>query len=177
MAVTRAKKAEHIANLSGELHQVSSVIVATYSKLTVEKDYELRKALRATGAKYRVVKNTLAERAAKSTKVADVLKNLKGVTSIAYTEGDPVALAKALSKYAKDNPEFTFKAGVVEGRVISIKEIEALATMPSKEEIYSKLLYLLNAPAQRLVTAMNAVGRNLAVVIDQGVQEKKFKEA
>ena len=91
-----------------------------------------------------MVKNTLAERAAKGTKVEEALKNLTGVTSIAYTEGDPVALAKALSKYAKDNPEFTFKAGVVEGRVISIKEIQALATMPSKEEIYSKLLFLMN---------------------------------
>ena len=99
------------------------------------------------------------------------------MTSIAYTAGDPVALAKALAKYAKDNPEFTFKVGVVEGRVITIKEIEALATMPSKEEIYSKLLFLINAPAQRLVTVMNAVGRNLAVVVDQGVKEKKFKEA
>jgi len=123
------------------------------------------------------VKNTLAERASKGTKVEEALQNLSGVTSIAYTEGDPVALAKALAKYAKDNPEFSFKAGVVEGRVVSIKEIEALATMPSKEEVYSKLLYLLNAPAQRLVTAMNAVGRNLAVVIDQGVKENKFKEA
>jgi large subunit ribosomal protein L10 len=177
MAVTKAKKIEQVEELSGELKGVSSMIVATYSKLTVEKDYELRKALRLTGAKYRVVKNTLAERASKGTKVEEALKNLSGVTSIAYTQGDPVALAKALAKYAKDNPEFTFKAGVVEGRVISIKEIEALATMPSKEEIYSKLLFLLNAPAQRLVTAMNAVGRNLAVVIDQGVQEKKFKEA
>src|SRR5215475_10451866 len=173
MAVSKAKKMEQVEELSGELKNVSSVIVATYSKLTVEKDYELRKALRTTGAKYRVVKNTLAERASKGTKVEEALKNLSGVTSIAYTEGDPVALAK----YAKDNPEFSFKAGVVEGRVISIKEIEALATMPSKEEIYSKLLFLLNAPAQRLVTAMNAVGRNLAVVIDQGVKEKKFKEA
>jgi large subunit ribosomal protein L10 len=106
-----------------------------------------------------------------------VLKDLAGVTSIAITAGDPVALAKALAKYAKDNPEFTFKAGVVEGRVISIKEIEALATMPSKEEIYSKLLFLINAPAQRLVTAMNGVGRNLAVVVSQGVKEKKFKES
>ena len=99
------------------------------------------------------------------------------MTSIAYTEGDPVAMAKALSKYAKDNPEFTFKAGVVEGRVVTIKEIEALATMPSKEEIYAKLLFMLNAPAQRLATAMGAVGRDLAVVVNQGVQEKKFKEA
>jgi large subunit ribosomal protein L10 len=86
-------------------------------------------------------------------------------------------MAKALTKYAKDTPEFTFKVGVVEGKVINIKEIEALATMPSKEELYSKLLFLLNAPAQRLVTAMGAVGRNLAVVVDQGVQQKKFKEA
>jgi large subunit ribosomal protein L10 len=177
MAVSKTKKIEQVEELSGELKKVSSVIVATYSKLTVEKDYELRRALRGTGAKYRVVKNTLAERAAKGTRVEGALKNLRGVTSIAYTEGDPVALAKALSKYAKDNPEFTFKAGVVEGRVISIKDIEALANMPSKEEIYSKLLFLLNAPAQRLATALNAVGRNLAVVIDQAVQQKKFKEA
>ncbi|MGA7907160.1 MAG: 50S ribosomal protein L10, partial [Candidatus Sulfotelmatobacter sp.] len=119
----------------------------------------------------------LAERAAKGSKVEGALKNLAGVTSIAYTTGDPVAMAKALTKYAKENPEFTFKAGVVEGRVISIKEIDALASMPSKEEIYSKLLFLINAPAQRLVTVMNAVGRNLAVVVDQGVQQKKFKEA
>lgn len=153
------------------------MIVATYSKLTVTQDFELRKALRPTGAKYRVVKNTLAERAGKGTKVEAALTNLQGVTSIAYTEGDPVALAKALAKYVKDNPEFSFKAGVVEGRVISVKEIEALATMPSKEELYSKLLFLLNAPSQRLVTAMNAVGRNLAVVVGQGVEQKKFKEA
>jgi len=177
MAVTRAKKKEQVEKLTSDLKNVSSVIVSTYTKLTVAQDFELRKALRSSGAKYRVVKNTLAERAAKGSKIEDALKNLTGVTSIAYTEGDPVALAKALAKYAKDNPEFTFKAGVVEGRVISIKEIEALSTMPSKDELYSKLLFLLNAPAQRLVTAMSAVGRNLAVVVDQAVKEKKLKEA
>src|SRR5690349_11231664 len=176
MAVTRARKIEQVDQLSKDLQRVSTVIVTTYTKLTVAQDYELRKALRSSGAKYAVVKNTLVERAAKGTKVEGALKDLAGVTSIAYTEGDPVALAKALSKYAKDNPEFTFKAGVVEGRVISVKEINALATMPSKEEIYSKLLFLINAPAQRLVTVMNAVGRNLAVVVNQGVEKKKFKE-
>ncbi len=175
MPVTRARKTEQVEKLSRELENVSSVIVATYHKLTVAQDYELRKALRNTGAKYRVVKNTLAERAAKGTKVEEALKNLEGMTSIAYTEGDPVALAKALSKYAKDNPEFAFKAGVVEGRVVSIKEIQALAIMPSKEELYSKLLFLLSAPAQRLVTVMNAVGRDIAVVINQGVEKNKFK--
>jgi large subunit ribosomal protein L10 len=176
MAVSKAKKVEQVEKLGKELKSASSMVVATYSKLTVAQDYELRKMLRGSGAKYRVVKNTLAERAAKGTKVEEILKNLSGVTSIAYTAGDPVALAKALSKYAKDNPEFSFKAGVVEGRVISIKEIESLATMPSKEEIYSKLLFLLSALAQRLVTAMNAAGRDLAVVVGQGVEKKKFKE-
>src|SRR5271167_94619 len=174
MAVSRARKTEQVEKLGKELQNVSSLIVTTYSKLTVAQDYELRKTLRPSGAKYVVVKNTLAERAAKGTKVEEVLKNLSGVTSIAYTSGDPVALAKALSKYAKDNPEFTFKSGIVEGRVISINQIQALATMPSKEEIYSKLLFLMNAPAQRLLTAINAVGRNVAVVLNQGVERNKF---
>ncbi len=177
MPVSRAKKKEQVEKLSADLKNVSSAVVATYGKLTVAQDYELRKALRSAGAKYRVVKNTLAEKAAKGTKVEEGLKNLTGVTSIAYTTGDPVAMAKALTKYVKDTPEFTFKIGVVEGRVISIKEIEALASMPSKEELMSKLLFLINAPAQRLATAINAVPRNLAVVVNQAVQEKKFKEA
>lgn len=177
MPVTRVKKMEQVEKLSADLKNVSHAVVATFSKLTVAQDFELRKALRGAGAKYKVVKNTLAERASKGTRVEEVLKGLVGVTSIAYTEGDPVAMAKALTKYAKDNPEFTFKAGVVEGRVISIKEIGALAALPSKEELHSKLLFLMSSPAQRLVTVMNAVGRNLAVVVDQGVQQNKFKEA
>jgi large subunit ribosomal protein L10 len=175
MAVTKARKKEQVEKLSADLKNVSNAVVATYTKMTVAQDYELRKALRGAGAKYQVVKNTLVERAAKDTKIEEGLKNLSGVTSIAYTTGDPVAMAKALTKYAKDVPEFTFKVGVVGGRVISIKEIEALSSMPSKEELYSKLLFLINAPAQRLVTVMNAVGRNLAVVVDQGVKESKFK--
>ena len=176
MAVTRAKKAEQVEKLAAELKQVNSMIVGTFGKLTVAQDFELRKTVRAAGGKYHVVKNTLVRRASQGTAVEEALKTLKGVSSIAYTSGDPVALAKALSKYVADNPEFTFKAGVLEGKVISIKEVKALATMPSKEEIYSKLLFLINAPAQRLVTAMNAVGRNLAVVVNQGVKEKKFAE-
>jgi large subunit ribosomal protein L10 len=174
MPVTKARKKEQVEKLSAELKNVSNAVVATYSKMTVAQDYELRKALRGAGAKYQVVKNTLAELAAKGSKIEDGLKNLTGVTSIAYTTGDPVAMAKALTKYAKDTPEFTFKVGVVEGRVISIKEIEALASMPSKEEIYAKLLFMINAPAQRLVTVMNAVGRDVAVVIGQGVEKGKF---
>jgi large subunit ribosomal protein L10 len=177
MAVTRAKKVEQVEKLSKDLKGVNNLIVATFEKLTVEKDFELRKSVRSAGGRYAVVKNTLAERATKGTEIEGALKDLKGVTSIAYTTGDPVALAKALTKYAKDNPEFKFKTGMVEGRALTVRELETLAAMPSKEEIYAKLLFLINAPAQRLVTVMNAVGRDVAVVLSQGVEKKKFKEA
>jgi large subunit ribosomal protein L10 len=174
MAVTKAKKIEQVEQLTKELQNAKHGIVGSFAKMTVEKDFELRKAVRSAGGRYRVLKNTLAERAAKGSAIEEAVKDLAGVTSLAYTSGDPVALAKALSKYAKDNPEYTFKAGIVEGRVIAIKEIDALASMPSKEELYSKLLFLMTAPAQRLVTVMNAVGRDLAVVINQGVEKNKF---
>ncbi|MGH9565759.1 MAG: 50S ribosomal protein L10 [Candidatus Angelobacter sp.] len=177
MAVTKAKKTEQIEKLNSQLQKASSMIVGTFSKLTVAKDFELRKTVRSAGGSYQVVKNTLAKRASEGTRVGDALSSLKGVTSIAYTEGDPVALAKALSKYVDENPEFSFKAGVLEGKVLSLNEVKALATMPSKEELYSKLLFLMNAPAQRLVTVMNAVGRDLAVVVNQAVEKKKFKES
>jgi large subunit ribosomal protein L10 len=172
MAVTRAKKSEQVEKLAADLKQVNSMIVGTFGKLTVAQDFELRKTVRTAGGKYHVVK-----RAAQGTAVEEALKGLKGVSSIAYTTGDPVALAKALTKYVTDNPEFSFKLGVVEGKVISINEVKALATMPGKEELYSKLLFLISAPAQRLVTTLNAVGRDLAVVVNQGVNEKKFSEA
>src|SRR5664279_5598522 len=174
MAVTKARKIEQAVQLAEEFKGASHAIVGTFAKLTVDKDFELRKAVRSAGGSYRVVKNSLAERASKGTAVEAAMQDLAGVTSIAYTSGDPVTLAKALSKYAKDNPEYTFKAGIVDGKVIAIKDIDALASMPSKEEIHSKLLFLMNAPAQRLVTVMNAIGRDLAVVINQGVEKNKF---
>ncbi|MFI5112233.1 MAG: 50S ribosomal protein L10 [Terriglobales bacterium] len=174
MAVTRAKKIEQVEELSQDMKQATTAILATFSGLKAAQTEDLRKTVRNAGAKFQVVKNTLAERAAQGTALEQVLKDLTGVTSIAYTTGDPVTLAKVLQKYVKDNPEMKFKVGVVEGRVIQVKEIEALATMPSKEEIFSKLLFLINAPAQRLVTVMGAVGRDLAVVVNQGVKENKF---
>jgi large subunit ribosomal protein L10 len=177
MAVTKAKKIEQMEELSAELKGASSAIVATFNKMTVSQDFELRKAVRGAGAKYRVVKNTLAERAAKGTKVESGFKDLSGVTSVAYTSGDPVALAKALSKYVKDNPELSFKAGVVDGQPVSVKDIDALAALPSKEEIYAKLLMLMNAPGTQLAQVINAVARNVAVVLGQGVEKGKFKEA
>ena len=168
-------KKKDIDALRQDLQKSNNLFVTGYEKLHVAQDFELRKVVRGAKGKYRVVKNTLAEVASEGTAAGQVLKNLRGMTSVAYTFDDPVALAKALTAYAKSNPSFTFKAGVVEGRVIDVKAINDLASMPPREEILAKLLYLINAPAQRLVTAIGAVGRNLAVVVDQGVKENKFK--
>jgi len=167
-------KTKDLESLRQDLKNSKNLFLTGYEKLKVSQDYELRKVIRGAGGKYRVVKNNLAEIAAEGTPAEPVLKGLKGMTSMAYTDGDPVALAKALTTYARTNPTFTFKAGLVEGRAIDIKSINDLANMPSREEILAKLLFLINAPAQRLVTAINAVGRNLAVVVDQGVKENKF---
>jgi large subunit ribosomal protein L10 len=170
----KSEKQKDIDSLRLDLHQSQNLFVTGFEKLRVDQDYELRKTVRGAGGKYKVVKNNIAAKAAEGTPAGQVLQDLKGMTSVAYTATDPVALAKALTNYAKTNPSFTFKAGIVEGRVIDIKAISDLANMPSREEILSRLLFLINAPAQRLATVVNAVGRNLAVVIDQGVKENKF---
>ncbi len=174
MALTKAKKAVQIDHLAHELEGSTSAIVGTFAKLTVSQDYELRKVVRTAGGRYRVLKNKLAARASKGTKVEAALQGLKGVSSVAYTSGDPVALAKALSTWMQENAEFTFKLGIVDGQLITVEEVKRLATMPSKEEIFSKLLFLIQAPAQRLATVINATGRDIAVVINQAVEQGKF---
>jgi large subunit ribosomal protein L10 len=177
MPLTRAKKTEKISHLAADLEKSTSAIVGTFAGLTASKDFELRKAVRAAGGSYHVVKNKLAARAGEGTKIEAALKGLKGVSSVAYTSGDPVALAKALSTWVKDNAEFTFKLGIVDGKVITVQEITELASMPGKEELFSKLLFLIQSPAQRLATVINATGRDLAVVINQGVAKGKFAGA
>jgi large subunit ribosomal protein L10 len=174
MALTRASKTEKVKKLATELEHSTSAIIGTFKGLTASKDFELRKAVRGAGGSYHVVKNKLAARAAEGTKIEAALKGLKGVSSVAYTSGDPVALAKALSNWVKDNAEFTFKLGIIDGKVIDVREIAELATMPGKEELFSKLLFLIQSPAQRLATVINATGRDLAVVINQGVEKGKF---
>jgi large subunit ribosomal protein L10 len=170
----KSEKQKDLDNLKTELAKVSTVILTTFQGITVEDDTKLRRAVQAAGGKYQVVKNTLAELAGSGTPAEGVLKNLKGTNSIAYTQTDPVALAKALTKVAKDVPAFQFKSGVVEGRVISIAEIKQLADMPSREELISKIMFLLNAPAQRIAMALNALPRNLAVTVSEAVKANKF---
>jgi large subunit ribosomal protein L10 len=174
MALTRAVKTDKVKKLAGDLEGSTSAIIGTFSGLTASKDFELRKAVRGAGGSYHVVKNKLVARASQGTKIEAALQGLKGVNSVAYTSGDPVALAKALSTWVKENAEFTFKLGIIDGKVIDVREIAELATMPGKEELFSKLLVLIQSPAQRLATVINATGRDLAVVINQGVEKEKF---
>jgi len=170
----KAEKKAQAEQLRSQLANVSTVILSTFQGITVEQDTQLRRAVEAAGGHYEVVKNTVAERAAEGTPTEGLLKDLKGTNSIAYTATDPVSLAKILTKVAKDVPAFQFRAGWVEGRVISIQEIGQLATLPSKEELISKIMFMLNAPAQRIATAMAALPRNLAVVTSEAVKANQF---
>ena len=170
----RREKIGEAEALQKELATVSTVILSTFQGITVADDTNLRRAVREAGGHYRVVKNRIAERAAEGTPAAPLLKGLKGTNSIAYIETDAVSLAKALTKIAKDVPAFKFHAGIVEGRVLSIAEIQQLAQLPSKDELISKIMFLLSAPAQRLASATAGVTRNLAVTVKEAVKAEKF---
>ena len=173
---SKGKKKEELDALKKELEDAKNLFVTQFQGMTVAQDTELRQKIRETKSKYRVVKNTLGKKAAEGTAAAQVSGKFDGPTAIAYNAGDPVSLAKALTAYAKANPLFTFKAGMVEGRVINLADIGNIASMPSKEELIAKLLFLINSPAQRLAVALNGVARNLAVVMKQAVEQRKFHE-
>ena len=165
---SRETKQKDLLTLTESLQSAKSAMVVSFSKLTVNKDIEFRNSLREAGARYQVVKNTLARIAAKDTQFEQASESFKGVTAIAWTENDPVILSKAVSKFMKDNADiYTFKSGVVDGRLVDFKQVQSIASLPSKEELISKLLWVLNAQAQRIVTVINAVPRDLAVVIKQ----------
>jgi len=170
----RSEKQADLDKLKSELARVSTVILTTFQGIKVDEDTKLRRAVQAAGGKYKVVKNTLAERAGAGTPAENLLRNLSGTNSIAYTEADPVALAKAITRVAKDVPAFQFKSGVVEGRVVSIADIRQLANLPSKDELISKIMFLLNAPAQRIAMALNPLPRNLAVTVSEAIKANKF---
>lgn len=165
---SRETKQRDLAALTESLQNSKSAMVVSFTKLTVSKDQEFRNRIREAGAKYQVVKNTLARIAVKDTQYEQASEHFKGVTAIAWTNDDPVILSKAVSKFMKDNSDlYTFKTGVVDGNLVDLKQLQVIASLPSKEELISKLLYVLNAQAQRIVTVINAVPRDLAVVIKQ----------
>lgn len=170
---SRETKQNDLNALAESLKDSKSAMIVSFNGLTVQKDQEFRESIRAAGGRYQVVKNTLARIAVKGTPYEEVSGDLKGVTALAWTDNDPVVLSKAVSKFVADNADhYTFKSGVVDGKVVDLAQLKTIASLPSKEELISKLLYVLNAQAQRIVTVINAVPRDLAIVIKQiGEQE------
>jgi large subunit ribosomal protein L10 len=165
---SKQQKQKDLEALTEQFQNAQAAMIVGFQKMTVSKDQELRNQLREAGVSYEVVKNTLARKAAEGTAIAAASEHFKGVTAVALSGGDPVGLSKAISKFTKLNPDiFSFKAGVVEGKVVALKDVEAIASLPSKEELISKVMFLINCQAQRLVTVISAVPRNLAVVIKQ----------
>jgi len=170
---SRETKQNDLNALTEQLANANSAMVVSFNKLKVTKDQEFRNKLREVGANYQVVKNTLARIAIKGTQFEDASEHFKGVTAIAWTDKDAVILSKTVTKFVKENADFyTFKAGVVEGKVYDVKQVETIANLPSKEELISKLMFVINSGAQRIATVINAVPRDLAVVIKQ-ISEKK----
>lgn len=170
---TRAKKQKDLEALTEQFKNAKAAMLVGFKGMTVPKDQELRNQLREAGVTYEVVKNTLARKAAVGTDLEKATDQFKGVTAVALSQQDPVNLSKAIAKFAKANPEvFSFKAGVVEGKVVALKDVEAIASLPSKEELVSKVMFLINCQAQRLVTVLSAVPRNLAIVVKQIGEQK-----
>ena len=170
---SKEQKQKDLNALTEKLNNSKSAMIVGFTKVTVAKDQEFRNQLRDAGASFQVVKNTIARLAIKDSPYTEVEDFFKGMSAIAWTDADPVVLSKAVSKFVKDNKElYSFKAGIVEGRVVDLNQVEAIASLPSKEELIAKLLFVLNAPAQQIVSVINAVPRNLAIVVKQIGEQK-----
>ena len=174
---TKSQKQKDLEALTEQFKNAKAAMVVGFKGMTVPKDQELRNQLREAGVSYSVVKNTLARKAAEGTPLEQATDQFKGVTAVALSGQDPVNLSKAIAKFSKANPDiFKFKVGIVEGKVVELRDVEAIASLPSKEELLGKVLFLLNAQAQRLASVISAVPRNLAIVVKQ-VSDQKGGEA
>jgi len=171
--VIKKEKIELVKNLKHDLEDAVCLYLFEFSKVTVNEDNALRMKIRETGATYRVIKNRLLKKATEGTRFQDATKDLVRNTVVAYTKEDPVALAKILADFAKEKETFFFKGGILEDTVLTEEMFNEVATLPSKEELVAKLMYLLNYPLQGLVTALQGIYRNLPVVLNQIVRKKE----
>ncbi len=173
--MNREEKQHAVDSLHEKLKVSRTILLAGFEGLKVTQAVELRRKMAAAGARYQVVKNRLLERAAKGTPAEDVAQGLKGTTSMSYTEEDPVALAKLVVEYAKANPKFSFKAGMVEGSAISVQGLNQLASLPSKEMLYAQMAGAVKAVMQYTVSAAAALPRQMVMLVREAHDKGKFK--
>ncbi len=173
--MNRTEKTAEIEVLRQGFQQAQNAVLVGFAGLTVTQVNELRRKVRDTDSSYRVVKNRLALRAVAGTPLEPLQGRFQGPTAVAYNSGDPVALAKALSEFAKDNPALQLRVGVVEGRqLVEAEGLEALAKLPGLPEIRAQLLSMLQAPAAKLVRLLATPGTQLARAL--GERQKKLSE-
>jgi large subunit ribosomal protein L10 len=173
MPLTRTDKEKLIAEYQEGLATAPHAFLLGFKGITVPQATELRNRVRATGGEYLVVKNNLALRAIDSTALAALEEHFAGPTAVVYSAKDPVALAKALTDYAKDVPAIELKAGMVERRAVAAGQIKEIAQLPSREQLIAKLLYLLQSPIARFARVLAAVPQSLVVVLDQVAKQKE----